>query len=160
MKEHSKIREIAFLGDYLPRNCGIATFTSDLITSVAAAYHFRAIGTNGFYQRGGVRADFGRQTIEEQAMASACLEAYRATSDVWWYEQAQCAFDWFLGWNDLGLELYSPKPGGCREGLHVDLVDRKQGAGSTLAFLLSLAEMRLAQNMRTSFEEPIAVAEE
>ena len=122
--------------------------------------HFRSIGTNGFYQRGGVRADFDQQPIEAQAMASACLEAYRATSDVWWYEQAQCAFDWFLGWNDLGLELYSPKTGGCRDGLHVDRVNRNQGAESTLAFLLSLAEMHLAQNMRTSFKEPIAVEEE
>ena len=122
--------------------------------------HFRSIGTNGFYHRGGARADFDQQPIEAQAMASACLEAYRGTSDVWWYEQAQCAFDWFLGWNDLGLELYSPKTGGCRDGLHVDRVNRNQGAESTLAFLLSLAEMRLAQNMRTSFKEPIAVEEE
>jgi len=122
--------------------------------------HFRSIGTNGFYHRGGVRAHFDQQPIEAQAMASACLEAYRATSDVWWYEQAQCAFDWFLGWNDLGVELYSPKTGGCRDGLHVDRVNRNQGAESTLAFLLSLAEMRLAQNMRTSFKEPIAVEEE
>ncbi|MGH9355640.1 MAG: glycosyltransferase, partial [Terriglobia bacterium] len=36
MKTESKIRKIAFLGDYLPRKCGIATFTSDLLTSVAA----------------------------------------------------------------------------------------------------------------------------
>jgi glycosyltransferase involved in cell wall biosynthesis len=122
--------------------------------------HFQSIGTNGFYPRGGERAHFDQQPIEAQAMASACLEAYRATSDVWWYEQAQCAFDWFLGWNDLGLELYSPKTGGCRDGLHMDRVNRNQGAESTLAFLLSLAEMRLAQNMRTSFKEPIAVEEE
>jgi glycosyltransferase involved in cell wall biosynthesis len=121
--------------------------------------HFRSIGTNGFYHRGGVRADFDQQPIEAQAMASACLEAYRTTSDVWWYEQAQRAFDWFLGWNDLGLELYSPKTGGCRDGLHVDRVNRNQGAESTLAFLLSLAEMRLVQNMRSSFKEPIAVEE-
>jgi glycosyltransferase involved in cell wall biosynthesis len=117
--------------------------------------HFRSIGTNGFYHRGGLRADFDQQPIEAQAMASACLEAYRATSDVWWYEQAQCAFDWFLGRNDLGLELYSPKTGGCRDGLHVDRVNRNQGAESTLAFLLALAEMRLVQNMRTSFKEPV-----
>src|SRR6266849_3228752 len=121
--------------------------------------HFRAIGTNGFYHRGGMRANFDQQPIEAQAMASACLEAYRATSDVWWYEQAQRAFDWFIGWNDLGLELYSPRTGGCRDGLHVDRVNRNQGAESTLAFLLSLAEMRLAQNMLTSFKEPIAVEE-
>jgi len=32
----SEIRKVAFLGDYLPRKCGIATFTSDLRNSVAA----------------------------------------------------------------------------------------------------------------------------
>ena len=121
--------------------------------------HFRPIGTNGFYSRGGIRANFDQQPIEAQAMISACLEAFRATSDMWWYEQAQRAFDWFIGWNDLGLEVYSPKTGGCRDGLHVDRANRNQGAESTLAFLLSLAEMRLAQNMLTSFKELIAVEE-
>jgi glycosyltransferase involved in cell wall biosynthesis len=119
--------------------------------------HFRPIGSNGFYRRGGTRANFDQQPIEAQAMVSACLEAYRTTSDVWWYEQAQRAFDWFIGWNDLGLELYSPESGGCGDGLHVDRVNGNQGAESTLAFLLSLAEMQLAQNMVTSFKEPLAV---
>ena len=120
--------------------------------------HFRPIGSNGFYSRGGPRADFDQQPIEAQATVSACLEAFRATGDVWWFEQAQRAFDWFIGWNDLGLELYSPETGGCRDGLHVDRVNGNQGAESTLAFLLSLAEMRIAQNMLTSFKEPLAVA--
>jgi glycosyltransferase involved in cell wall biosynthesis len=119
--------------------------------------HFRPIGSNGFYHRGGTRATFDQQPIEAQAMVSACLEAYRTTSDFWWYEQAQRAFDWFIGWNDLGLELYSSESGGCRDGLHVDRVNGNQGAESTLAFLLSLAEMRLAQNMVVSFKEPIAI---
>jgi glycosyltransferase involved in cell wall biosynthesis len=119
--------------------------------------HFRPIGSNGFYRRGGPRAHFDQQPIEAQAMVSACLEAYRATADVWWYEQAERAFDWFIGWNDLGLELYSPESGGCGDGLHVDRVNGNQGAESTLAFLLSLTEMRLAQNMVTSFKEPIAL---
>jgi glycosyltransferase involved in cell wall biosynthesis len=117
--------------------------------------HFRPIGSNGFYRRGGVRANFDQQPIEAHSMVSACLEAYRATSDKWWYEQAQRAFDWFIGWNDLGQTLYSPKSGACGDGLHVDRVNGNQGAESTLAFLLSLVEMRLAQNMVTSFKEPI-----
>jgi len=117
--------------------------------------HFRPIGSNGFYRRGGIRANFDQQPVEAHAMVSACLEAYRATSDAWWYQQAQRAFDWFIGWNDLCLELYSPENGGCRDGLHVDRVNGNQGAESTLAFLLSLEEMRLAQNMMTSFHEPI-----
>ncbi len=121
--------------------------------------HFRPIGSNGFYRRGGTRALFDQQPVEAQATVSACLEAYRVTSDYWWYEHAQRAFDWFVGWNDLGLELYSPETGGCRDGLHVDRVNGNQGAESTLAFLLALAEMRLAQNTLTSFHEPIAIRE-
>ena len=121
--------------------------------------HFRPIGSNGFYRRGGTRANFDQQPIEAQATVSACLAAYRATSDEWWYEQAQCAFDWFIGWNDLGLELYSSETGGCRDGLHVDRVNGNQGAESTLAFLLSLAETRLAQNMLTSFKVPVTIEE-
>src|SRR5712671_5695472 len=38
MEEGSKIRKIAFVGDHLPRKCGIATFTSDLLAAVAAAH--------------------------------------------------------------------------------------------------------------------------
>src|ERR1700732_4320333 len=37
-KEASKVHKIAFVGDHLPRKCGIATFTSDLLSSVAAAH--------------------------------------------------------------------------------------------------------------------------
>jgi hypothetical protein len=121
--------------------------------------HFRPIGSNGFYKRHGTRANFDQQPVEAQATVSACLEAYRTTSDLCWYEHAQRAFDWFIGWNDLGLELYSPETGGCHDGLHVDRVNGNQGAESTLAFLLSLAEMQLAQNIVTSFKEPIAVIE-
>jgi glycosyltransferase involved in cell wall biosynthesis len=124
--------------------------------------HFRPIGSNGFYGRGGPRADFDQQPVEAQATVAACLDAYRATSDYWWYDQAQRAFDWFIGWNDLGLELYSAETGACRDGLHVDRVNGNQGAESTLAFLISLAEMRLAQNMMTTFKKPagpVAIAE-
>ncbi len=118
--------------------------------------HFRPIGSNGFHVRGGPRAHFDQQPIEAHATVSACLEAWRATKDVRWYEKAQSAFDWFLGWNDVGLELYCPETGGCRDGLHADAVNENQGAESTLAFLLSLAELRQSQNVLTSFNEPNA----
>ena len=38
MKDSSNVRKIAFVGDHLPRRCGIATFTSDLLAAVAAAH--------------------------------------------------------------------------------------------------------------------------
>ena len=38
MTRTTEIRKIAFIGDYLPRKCGIATFTHDVCTSVATQY--------------------------------------------------------------------------------------------------------------------------
>jgi hypothetical protein len=34
----SDIRKIAFVGDYLPRKCGIATFTHDMYTSLVGRF--------------------------------------------------------------------------------------------------------------------------
>jgi hypothetical protein len=113
--------------------------------------YFRPIGCCGFYKRGETRANFDQQPIEAHATVSACLEAFRVTGDNEWYEQAARAFDWFLGWNDVGLELYSSTSGGCYDALLVDRVNQNQGAESTLAFLLSVAEMSLAQNALSTF---------
>jgi glycosyltransferase involved in cell wall biosynthesis len=116
---------------------------------------FRPIGSNGFYPRGGERAIFDQQPIEAQATISACIEAYQATGDMFWVTEARRAFEWFLGRNDLGLALYDSASGGCRDGLHVDRLSQNRGAESTLAFLLSLAEMQALQNTLTSFKEPV-----
>lgn len=98
----SQIRQIAFPGSYVPREFAIY---------------------------GG--PDGGRQPVEARSMVSACLEAERATCDAWWYVPAQRAFDWFLGWNDLGRELYAPTTGGCRDALHINRVNQNQRAEST-----------------------------
>ncbi len=116
---------------------------------------FRPIGSNGFYRRGQERAQFDQQPIEAQATISACIEAYHATGDMFWVAEARRAFEWFLGRNDLGLALYDAGTGGCRDGLHVDRLSQNQGAESTLAFLLALAEQQALQNTLTSFKEPV-----
>ncbi len=38
MEETRSIRKVAFVGDHVPRKCGIATFTSDLLRAVAATH--------------------------------------------------------------------------------------------------------------------------
>jgi glycosyltransferase involved in cell wall biosynthesis len=111
---------------------------------------FRPIGSNGFYSRDGARADFDQQPVEAQAMVSACLEAFRATQDVMWSREAKRAFEWFLGRNDLGLPLYDSTTGGCGDGLHHDRVNENQGAESSLAFHLALADMNHAEHLITT----------
>lgn len=118
----------------------------------ASAGHFVPIGSNGFYQHGGERARFDQQPVEAQAMVSACLEAFRITGDKHWNKEAHRAFEWFLGRNDLNLPIYDPTTGGCRDGLHPDRANENQGAESTLSFLQSLLELRLAKQSHLSIE--------
>jgi len=116
--------------------------------------HFRPIGSNGFYRRGGKPAEFDQQPIEAHSTVSACLEAYRSTNDASWHEEARLAFEWFIGRNDLGISLYNPATGGCCDGLHVDRANLNQGAESTLAYLMALSEMELLEHDLKSFQKP------
>lgn len=107
---------------------------------------FRPVGSNGFQENdGGECARFDQQPVEAQAMIAACLEAWRVTGDANWRTEAKRIFDWFLGRNDLGIALYDFTSGGCFDGLHPDRANQNQGAESTLAFHLSLAELNAAE---------------
>ena len=115
--------------------------------------YFAPVGSNGFYLRNGVQARFDQQPLEAYSMVAAALEAYRMTGDSYWQKEARRAFNWFLGRNDLEIAIYDMTTGGCRDGLHQDRINRNQGAESTLSFLLSLAEMRLSQNILDASHE-------
>ena len=107
---------------------------------------FRPIGCNGFCRRGEPVAAYDQQPIEAHAMVSAAIEAHNADGDPFWIDQAHLAFDWFLCRNDLGQPLYDTSTGGCHDGLQEGRVNENQGAESTLAFLMSLAEMEQLEN--------------
>jgi glycosyltransferase involved in cell wall biosynthesis len=85
MKTDSNIRNVAFLGNYPPRKCGIATFTSDLLEAVAERHpqsRCFAVPVNDI--EGGYRySDVVRFEIEEQDLASYRPAAeFLNTSDV------------------------------------------------------------------------------
>jgi glycosyltransferase involved in cell wall biosynthesis len=130
---------------------GLQTLRWLVKVQTAPQQHFRAIGSNGFYRKGQEQARFDQQPIEACATVSACLDAYRATQDQSWLTEAQSAFEWFLGRNDLGRELYDPTTGGCCDGLQESRINQNQGAESTLAFLLSLAEMSLLESTLAAY---------
>ena len=104
--------------------------------------NFVPIGSNGFYPKNGPRAVFDQQPIEAHAIVAASLDAYRMTSDRFWFDEAARAFRWFLGHNHLGIPVGDPETGACYDGLHPDRPNLNQGAESTLAYLMSCAEMR------------------
>ena len=72
MKEIPKVRNIAFVGDHLPRKCGIATFTSDLLDAVATAHpqsHCFCVSVNDI-KDGYDYPEVVRFEIEEQDLSS------------------------------------------------------------------------------------------
>jgi hypothetical protein len=119
---------------------------------------FVPIGSDGFYPRGGKRARFDQQPIEAQSTMSACIEAFEATRDPFWRDEARRAFEWFQGRNDLDQPLYNPSSGGCYDGLHFDRINLNQGAESTLAFLLALTEMTMLQTSSAAQETEAGAA--
>lgn len=119
------------------------------IQTVKAGY-FRPIGSDGFFKKGEIRASYDQQPIEAHAMVSACIDAFKITSDYTWAQNAKYIFSWFLGNNDLLLPLYDESTGGCRDALHPDRVNRNQGAESTLSFLTALVEMNILEKITNS----------
>ena len=117
---------------------------------------FAPIGSNGFFRRDGQKAAFDQQPVEACAMVSASLDAARVTGDARWPAEADRAFMWFLGQNQLGRSLYNPVTGGCRDGLHADRANENQGAESTLSFLQALLEMRAASAAATALQSASA----
>ncbi|MEI8292982.1 MAG: glycosyltransferase family 4 protein [bacterium] len=130
-----------FTGDEAMKNTGLLALAWLMEKQTGIEGCFRPIGSNGFWKRGTEPALHDQQPLEAAAAVSACIEAFHATGDSSWEKSARCAFDWFLGRNDLRLPLYDPSTGGCFDGLHDNRVNQNQGAESTLSFLLALAEM-------------------
>lgn len=135
---------------------GLTSLRWLLDAQTAEAGHFAPIGCHGFWAKGSQRARFDQQPLEAQAMVSACLEAFAVTRDDFWRLAARRCFEWFLGRNDLGQSLYDPTTGGCRDALLQDHLNQNQGAESSLAFYLSLAELTQAEGARIVFAESCA----
>jgi hypothetical protein len=95
--------------------------------------------------------------LEACATIAACIAAQGVDPGSSWRAEAERAFAWFLGANDLGIELADVATGSCRDGLHPDRANENRGAESVLSFLLSLADMqRLGATNRRAPPQTIA----
>ena len=112
-----------------------------LDAQTADAGHLSIIGNEGWYPRGGKRAQFDQQPLEAHALVHACLAAAEHTGDNAWVDHAWRCFQWFHGGNDLGVTLYDEQTGGCQDGLRRGGANANQGAESSLAYLLSVLEL-------------------
>jgi glycosyltransferase involved in cell wall biosynthesis len=123
-------------------NAGLRTLRWLAAVQTTPTGLFRPVGTESFFDRRQTPRAFDQQPVEAAASVSAYLAAARAGAGEAWSVDANRAFAWFLGANDLSLVLVDPDTGGCRDGLHPDRANENQGAESVLSYLLGLADMR------------------
>jgi hypothetical protein len=114
---------------------------------------FRPVGSASFGAKRVAPRQFDQQPLEAAATISACLAALHADGDLKWKVDAERAFAWFLGSNDLSVPLVDLDTGSCRDGLHPERANENRGGESVVSYLLGLAEMRAlarASGNRTS----------
>jgi glycosyltransferase involved in cell wall biosynthesis len=121
----------------------VATTTcAFLLDAIMRKDHFSFIGCKGWYEREKERAAFDQQPIDAASTIHMLKAAYLATGKRLYLTLQRKAFDWFLGANDIHVPLYDSRTQGCCDGLMPDGTNANQGAESTLAFLLSLLDVR------------------
>ncbi len=118
-------------------DCGLATLHWIVAKQTSPEGRFRAVGTESFGRSYEDPLQFDQQPLEAQATVDACTAAYEATGDQRWRDEAERAYRWFLGGNDLNLPLASVADGGCFDGLMPTGLNRNQGAESILALQLA-----------------------
>jgi hypothetical protein len=117
--------------------CGLSTLDWIVGKQTSPEGRFRAVGSESFGRVYAEPLQFDQQPLEAQATIDACSAAFDASGDHRWVAEAQRAYLWYLGQNDLDLPLATVQDGGCFDGLMPTGLNRNQGAESILALQLS-----------------------
>ncbi|MFQ5646475.1 MAG: glycosyltransferase [bacterium] len=120
---------------------GIKSLKWLLEQQTASDGHLSLVGNERWFVKGKERSHFDQQPIDAMCLVEACAEAFRSTGDKFWLKEARRCLEWFMGRNDLNLQLYNFKSGSCCDGLTPTGPNPNQGAESTLAGLISLLIM-------------------
>lgn len=112
--------------------------TMDFLTKVTLSEGYLSlIGNKNWHKKGGKRSVFAQQPLDALAMILMFHQAFLLTKDKEYLNKLFTSFMWFLGENDLRINLYDFETCGCCDGLEEYGVNRNQGAESTLAYLIS-----------------------
>lgn len=114
----------------------------------SASGHLSLIGNKGWFQKGKEKAQFDQGPLDAAALISACHEAYTSGGDKQWLNEMERAFNWFLGYNDLGETLFDFTTGACFDSIHPAGINENQGGKATSSFLLALHLMHQAAHNR------------
>ena len=138
---HALIRAGLHLDSPAMIQAGLDALDWLIVAQTAPTGHFSPVG-NTWWSCGGIKPQFDQQPIEATAILLASESAYRITGNVKYRLAMERAYAWFLGGNDLGLDLADPDRGTSYDGLTPTGVNLNQGAESTLMWLMALEHIR------------------
>ncbi len=118
-----------------------------IVGQTAPSGHLSPVG-NGWWERGGEKARFDQQPIEPTALLLAAESAYLLTDDQRYRTAMERAYAWFLGDNDVRMDIADPERGACRDGLTRRGVNTNEGAESTLMWLTAVEHTRAIRAAR------------
>ena len=99
--------------------------------------YLSVIGNEKWFKKDGERSLFAQQPVDAMASVLMYNQAYRLTEDSEHLQKMYFSFLWFLGENDLRMNLYDFETHGCCDGFEQNGVNRNQGAESSLAYLIA-----------------------
>ena len=107
------------------------------VESIGPRRHFSWTPVGGRYPAN-IGRGFDQQPLEAWAMIDAASVAAVVDGNHW-FDVAETARSWFLGANDLGVEMIDPETGGGFDGLTPTGPNLNQGAESTLSAVAAMA---------------------
>jgi hypothetical protein len=100
------------------------------------------VGCNGWYPRGGTKAEFDQLPVEAGSAVEALASAALASRSSHYMDLAMAAFGWYHGANQMKANLYDPSTGACHDGITSSGLNLNQGAESTLSYLLAVTRLK------------------
>jgi len=116
----------------------IAFETTNFLTGIMLKEGYLSIiGNEKWYVKGGERSLFAQQPLDALAMVLMYNQAFHLTKDREYLTKLFSCFMWFLGENDIRMNLFDFETNGCCDGIESYGINRNQGAESSLAYLIS-----------------------
>lgn len=138
------------LRDRSMTEAGVQALTWLTAMQTAPSGVFRPVGNESFGKPYAGPTQFDQQALEAVASVDACWAAFDATGDGVWAEEAQRAYAWYFGKNEMGVRMVTPDGGGCYDGLGRNGINRNQGAESVLSLQLANCAMKSRERGRKS----------
>ncbi len=95
------------------------------------------VGNEKWHKKDKERSIFAQQPVDAMVMVLMFRQAYNISDQKEYLRKLFKSFKWYLGDNDLRMNLFNHETKGCFDGLESYGVNQNQGAESTLAYLIS-----------------------